>query len=291
MVVSKNDADSGMRVLRSIQAHDLAITRGVFRGGRDPWPFLPILHCDLFLSAEPAQVLKAKEAKVPAALIMAPPRARVADESEVRIAFDGDAVLFDDESQRIYDREGLLAFQAHEATHAEQPLEPGPFRPFLEGLSRVQSHFPEEGSPIRTALVTARDAPAHFRVINTLRSWNVRVDETYFLGGLDKTAFLEAFGAHIFFDDQLANAQLAAQRVPSAQVVWPSQELGAPNPAAPLAAAGKTRRPKARADQLLTFPPMTNRAASGTPASPKGSPNGEQALGLDTIAVAEEVLE
>jgi len=231
VILSRNDADSAMRVFRSIEARGLPISRGIFRGGREPWPLLPALSCDVFLTAEPEQVLRARDLGVPAALIMPPPEATTEDDSsEVRIAFDGDAVLFDAASQRIYDQQGLDAFHAYEEAHAEEAMSPGPFRPFLEGLARVQGHFGPV-SPIRTALVTARAAPAHFRVVNTLRAWGVRVDETYFLGGADKTAVLRAFGAHIFFDDQLVHAERAARSVPSAQVLWPSEVLPPPDEA------------------------------------------------------------
>jgi 5'-nucleotidase len=226
IIFSRNDAESAMRVFRSIDAWDLDITRGIFRGGRDPWPFLPALSCDVFLTAEPGQVHKAREQGVPAALIMPPPAsAEVGEETEVRIAFDGDAVLFDARSQRVYDHEGLDAFHAYEAAHAEVAMSEGPFRPFLDGLARVQAHFVGD-PPIRTALVTSRGAPAHLRVVNTLRAWGVRIDETYFLGGVDKTEVLAAFGAHIFFDDQRAHVERAASRVPAAQVLWPPDVLG-----------------------------------------------------------------
>ena len=225
IIFSRNDADTAMRVLRSVEAHGLRITRGVFRGGREPWPLLAPLSCDVFLSTEREQVLKAREHGVAAAMIAPPPAlADTVDAGEVRIAFDGDAVLFDDESQRIYDDEGLEAFHAYEAAHADEPLSPGPFRPFLDGLARIGAHFGAT-SPIRTALVTARGAPAHYRVVNTLRSWGVNVDETYFLGGVDKADALAAFGAHIFFDDQLAHVESAAQKVPAAQVLWEENEL------------------------------------------------------------------
>jgi 5'-nucleotidase len=249
VVLSRNDADSAMRVFRSIEAHGLAISRGIFRGGRDPWPFLSALSCDVFLTAEPTQVLRARELGVPAALIMPPPTGEQdADLGEVRVAFDGDAVLFDDVSQRIFDRDGLDAFHAYEEAHAEEPMSPGPFRHFLEGLARVQDHFGAV-SPIRTALVTARAAPAHYRVVNTLRAWGVRVDETYFLGGADKTQVLRAFGAHIFFDDQLVHAERAASSVPSAQVLWQADDLEAPvGSAATSVVVPKPRRGANRAD-------------------------------------------
>jgi 5'-nucleotidase len=245
IIFSRNDADSAMRVLRSVEAHGLDITRGVFRGGRDPWELLPALSCDIFLSAEPSQVVKAHEQGVPAALIM-PSATSAAEASEVRIAFDGDAVLFDAESQQLYDKEGLDAFHDHEARRADQPLSPGPFRPFLDGLARIQARF-SGVSPIRTALVTARAAPAHYRVINTLRSWGVRVDETYFLGGVDKAEALAAFGAHIFFDDQRAHVESASQHVPAAQVLWPETEIapGAPKEAVVISVPrARRRRPR-----------------------------------------------
>jgi 5'-nucleotidase len=248
IIVSRNDADSAMRVLRSIESHGLDITRGVFRGGRDPWQLLPALSCDVFLSAEPSQVLKAHAQGVPAALIL-PGARHASDEAEVRIAFDGDAVLFDGDSQRVYDRDGLDAFHEYETSHADEPLSPGPFRPFLEGLARIQSRF-GAGAPIRTALVTSRGAPAHYRVINTLRDWGVTVDETYFLGGVDKAEALAAFGAHIFFDDQLAHVESASSRVPAAQVLWPEDAIEAVEPTDPVV----IRVPRRRARRSPTLP-------------------------------------
>jgi 5'-nucleotidase len=169
---------------------------------------------------------------VPAAQIL-PGASSASDDGEVRIAFDGDAVLFDGESQRVYDRDGLDAFHDHEASHADQPLSPGPFRPFLDGLARIQGRF-GASNPIRTALVTSRGAPAHYRVINTLRDWGVTVDETYFLGGVDKAEALAAFGAHIFFDDQLVHVEAASRRVPAAQVLWPEDQIEEVEPQEPV---------------------------------------------------------
>jgi len=268
IIFSRNDADSAMRVLRSVEAHGLDITRGVFRGGRDPWPLVPAMGCDAFLSAEPEQVLMAREQGVPAALILsAPAPSATEDMTEVRIAFDGDAVIFDAESQKVYDEGGLEAFHAHESSHADDAMSPGPFRPFLEGLARVQAHFGSI-SPIRTALVTARAAPAHYRVVNTLRTWGVRVDETYFLGGVDKAAVLAAFGAHIFFDDQRAHVESASRRVPAAQVLWPESEVAEAAAAQPpvviAAPSGSDAAPPAK----RTEKPVSPRAA-GRPAVPR----------------------
>ncbi|HET9852955.1 MAG TPA: 5'-nucleotidase [Candidatus Limnocylindrales bacterium] len=228
VLISRNSAESGLRVFNSIEAYGLSIERGAFRGGRDPWSVLRGFNCSLFLSAEPAAVVEALRAGVPAALALAPPAPAdepTADISEVRIAFDGDAVLFTDSSEQVYQREGLEAFQEHELDRIYQPMDPGPFAPFLRALSRVQAEFPPGESPIRTALVTARNAPAHKRVIHTLRSWGVRVDEAYFLGGMEKTPVLEVFKPHIYFDDQTAHLEAARATVPSAHVITEARQL------------------------------------------------------------------
>ena len=190
VVLSKNDPVSGLRVFRSAKQAGLAIERGVFTRGRSPYRYLDSLKANLFLSANEADVMGALEARVPAARVL-PESAQAASRhaDEVRIAFDGDAVLFSDEAELVYQRDGLEAFTRHEASRALQPLPPGPFKPLLEALHRLQS---EKASPmkIRTALVTARSAPAHERAVNTLMQWNIGVDEAMFLGGLDKGAFL-----------------------------------------------------------------------------------------------------
>ena len=252
IIFSRNDADSAMRVLRSVEAHGLDITRGVFRGGRDPWQLLPALSCDIFLSAEASQVRMAHDKGVPAALIL-PGATSSADVTEVRVAFDGDAVLFDAASQRVYDSQGLDAFHDREASLADEPLSPGPFRPFLDGLARIQERF-EGASPIRTALVTARAAPAHYRVVNTLRAWGVRVDETYFLGGVDKAAVLAAFGAHIFFDDQRVHVESASQHVPAAQVLWPETEIEPVKPEEPVVISVPRARPRRKPAAVRAAP-------------------------------------
>lgn len=226
VVISKNDADSAMRFYNSIEHHSLDVTRGAFTSGRDAAPYLRSFHGDLFLSAEENEVVEARRAGFPAALICPPPENPVIDErpDEVLIAFDGDAVLFDDESERVYQEQGLEAFLEHEAALADEPMNPGPFEPFLRALKRVQDRFPSEGAPIRTALVTARNAPAIKRVVNTLRSWGVRVDESFFLGGVEKAGVLQELRPHIFFDDQESHLAAAQKVAPSAHVVGiPSQ--------------------------------------------------------------------
>jgi 5'-nucleotidase len=219
VVLSKNDPVSGLRVFRSASRAGLQIERGVFTRGRQPWRYLDSLKANLFLSANEADVMSALEAKVPAARVYPESilaASRHAD--EVRIAFDGDAVLFSDEAERVYQKDGLDAFTRHEAARVLQPLPPGPFKPLLEALHRLQSEK-NTAVKIRTALVTARSAPAHERAVNTLLNWNVGVDEAMFLGGLEKSAFLKAFEPDFYFDDQrghvdLARAHVAAGHVP-----------------------------------------------------------------------------
>jgi 5'-nucleotidase len=218
VILSRNDPVSGMRVFRSAQHYGLNIQRGTFNRGEPPWRYLKPLHANLFLSTHLSDVRAALEAGVPAAQVY-PHSAHASDQHphEVRIAFDGDAVLFSDEAERVFQSQGLNAFQQHERDNAAQPLLAGPFKPLLEALHRLQ----EAGTSrmrIRTALVTARSAPAHERAIRTLMDWNIQVDEAMFLGGLAKGEFLREFEPDFFFDDQTGHVNSAALHVPSGHV-------------------------------------------------------------------------
>jgi len=218
VILSRNDPVSGMRVFRSAQHYGLPIQRGSFTRGQSPWRYLKPLNANLFLSTHLSDVRAALDAGVPAAQVY-PHSAHASEEHphEVRIAFDGDAVLFSDEAERVFQAEGLSAFQAHERAKAAQPLLAGPFKPLLAALHRLQ----QEGTPamrIRTALVTARSAPAHERAIRTLMEWNIEVDEAMFLGGLPKGEFLREFEPDFFFDDQTGHIESAAQHVPAGHV-------------------------------------------------------------------------
>jgi 5'-nucleotidase len=219
VLLSRNDPVSGMRVFRSCRAHGLAsVQRGVFTQGREPFAYLRPLGAQLFLSANERDVRAALHLGYPAARVLTESvRAGDAHPDEVRIAFDGDAVLFSDEAERIYQAEGLAAFQQNESAKASQPLPEGPFKPLLAALHRLQ----QAGSGamrIRTALVTARSAPAHERAIQTLMSWNIAVDEAMFLGGLEKGPFLREFEPDFFFDDQTGHVSSAARHVPAGHV-------------------------------------------------------------------------
>ena len=218
VILSRNDPVSGMRVFRSAQQYGLPVQRGVFTRGQSPWRYLRPLNAHLFLSTNEADVRSALGAGVPAARVY-PHSARASSEHphEVRIAFDGDAVLFSDEAERVYQHRGLDAFQAHERDHSATPLAAGPFKPLLLALQRLQ-HAPSPGMKIRTALVTARSAPAHERAIRTLMDWNIEVDEAMFLGGLAKGEFLREFEPDFFFDDQTGHVDSAAAHVPAGHV-------------------------------------------------------------------------
>ncbi len=217
ILLSRNSADTGLRIFNSIEHYRLDIVRAVFTSGAPVYPYIAPFAADLFLSANPESVHHALDHGIAAATIL-PSKAPERPSNQLRIAFDGDAVLFGDESERISRERGVDAFADHERSRAEEPLSGGPFRGFLAALHRIQDAFPPESSPIRTALVTARSAPAHKRVILTLRHWGVRLDEALFLGGRDKGPFLRAFGADIFFDDSPHNIESARQHVASGHV-------------------------------------------------------------------------
>jgi 5'-nucleotidase len=218
VILSRNDPVSGMRVFRSARHFGLPVQRGVFTRGESPWRYLRPLAANLFLSTNEADVRSALQAGVPAARVFPESaRASAAHPDEVRIAFDGDAVLFSDEAERVFQQQGLAAFQDHEHRRAGTPLAPGPFKPLLEALHRLQRE-PEANMRIRTALVTARSAPAHERAIRTLMDWHIEVDEAMFLGGLPKGIFLREFEPDFFFDDQTGHVENAAPHVPAGHV-------------------------------------------------------------------------
>ncbi|HMB56396.1 MAG TPA: 5'-nucleotidase [Arenimonas sp.] len=230
ILLSRNSSDTGLRIFNAIEHYGLGIIRAVFTSGAPVYPYIKPFGAQLFLSANPESVRRALEHGVAAATILpaksagdSAGEASTPDEKEdvsgqLRIAFDGDAVIFGDESERVSQQDGIAAFHAHETERAHEPLSGGPFRGFLAALHELQQAFPARNSPIRTALVTARSAPAHKRVILTLREWDVRLDEALFLGGRDKGPFLQAFGADLFFDDSKHNVENARQHVATGHV-------------------------------------------------------------------------
>lgn len=223
IIMSRNSADTSLRIFNSIEHYGLGISRAALAGGNSISPYLRAFDTDLFLSANENDVQRAIDTGIAAGIIRTDQSYNFAKREEIeqiRIAFDGDAVIFSDEAEIIYKREGLEAFKEHEKNNAATELPKGPFAKFLKTLSDLQTEFPREKTPIRTALVTARSAPSHERVIRTLEAWNVRIDEAFFLGGMEKTQILNAFNAHIFFDDQDTHVDKASKVVPSAKVPY-----------------------------------------------------------------------
>ncbi len=225
VIVSRNSADTSLRISNSIDFYGLDITRAAFTGGQPVAKYLNAFDVDLFLSAAEEDVQAAVESQVASGLIYdGPSQSNGKKLQQIRIAFDGDAVLFSEESENIYQQQGLEAFIEHEKINAKLPLPEGPFAKLLKTLSYLQFQLDsvtDGPTLIRTALVTARNSPAHERVIRTLRAWNVRVDETFFLGGVSKDQVLEAFAPHIFFDDQHLHCDGASKVVPTARVPYP----------------------------------------------------------------------
>ncbi len=219
VLISRNSADTGLRIFNSIEHYGLDITRAAFTSGNPPWSYAQSFQADLFLSADPQDVANALDAKMAAATILPHPSgAKQSSNDELRIAFDGDAVIFSDQSEQVFQSKGLEAFNETEKTAANQPLLGGPFKPFLAAIHRIQTAYDAEKSPIRTALFTARAAPTHERVIRTLRAWDIRIDEAVFLGGMDKGEFLKSFQADIYFDDQQGHCESTRQHVPTGHV-------------------------------------------------------------------------
>lgn len=217
ILLSRNSADTGLRVFNSIEHYKLNITRAAFCGGESPYRYVSAFGCHLFLSTHAEDVRNALEHGIAAATLL-PSSKVVRDDDELRFAFDGDAVIFSDEAEKVFKSEGLEAFTRSEKASARKPLNAGPFKNFLGALHGLQAEFGPGKCPIRTALVTARAAPAHERVVMTLREWNIRIDESIFLGGLPKGEFLKAYGADVFFDDQQQHCESASPHVATGHV-------------------------------------------------------------------------
>ena len=220
IILSRNNAATGLRIGRSIEHYDLEIERTGWTAGTPVSRYLDAFKVDLFLSAHAPDVEDAVNSGVAAATILPHTPITTEESDMVKIAFDGDAVIFGDESEKVYQEEGLEAFIAHERENAKNPLSQGPFFKFLKTISEIQDKFPMEGSPIRTALVTARNFSTHERVLGTLEGWGVRVDEAFFQGGVQKYEVIKAFGADIFFDDQDTHLEDTSKETPSSKVPY-----------------------------------------------------------------------
>ncbi|MGD9873574.1 MAG: 5'-nucleotidase [Kiritimatiellia bacterium] len=224
VILSNMEPEVGVRVMNSVEHHKLDITRSAFIGGEPVAKYLDAYNVKLFLSRSEKDVQEALDCGVAAGLLYDPPvQAAEDDLKQLRIAFDGDAVIFSDDSEQIFQEQGIDAFYRHEKANAENPMAAGPFASFLRAIAEIQKECRRQGgeAPIRTALVTARSSPAHKRVILTLRAWGIRIDEMFFMGGVSKDQILKQFNPHIFFDDQHAHAGPASEFVPSARVLTP----------------------------------------------------------------------
>jgi len=217
ILLSRNSADTGLRIFNSIEQHHLEIQKAAFCSGSSPYRYISAFNSHLFLSTDGQDVRLALENGIAAATILNSKQANIDDE-KLRFAFDGDAVLFSDEAEKIYKSKGLEAFARSERKAAKLPLTGGPFKDFLAALQMLQHEFGPDDSPIRTCLVTARAAPAHERVVRTLRDWHINIDESLFLGGEDKGAFLRAYDADVFFDDQEGHCESTREHVATGHV-------------------------------------------------------------------------
>lgn len=225
VVMSRNSPETGVRMLNSIKSYGLDITRIALSGGEPLSPYVESFSIDLFLSKDEKDVQAIIDTNFCAAAILYPPPENYSSlDKRVKIAFDADAVLFSEDSELRYKKDGMDAFHKYESEHSEDPLTEGPFAKLLKKLSKVQEYLSSsiKESPLRLAIVTARNAPSHMRVINTLRKWGVYIDEAYFLGGWSKDSVLKAFGAQIFFDDQDTHLVKSSKVVPSAKVPYKS---------------------------------------------------------------------
>lgn len=224
VVMSRNSPETGICVLQNIRDREINITRHAFTGGEPVIDYLDAFDVDLFLTTNVSDAQSVIDGKKCAAAVVKAPPGDPAEipKDQVRIAFDGDAVLFDEESEIVYKTMGLEHFQKNENMKQDKPMAEGPYAAFLKKLSRLQERLPfkVELSPIRIAIITARSAPAEMRVVKTLRHWGVYVDETFFLGGVEKTKILEAFKPHIFFDDQELHLEKVSNIIPSGKVPY-----------------------------------------------------------------------
>jgi 5'-nucleotidase len=225
ILLSRNDPDTGLRVMKSIEAHSLPITRAAFLGGSQPYPYIQAFNACLFLSGDEENVQEAVMNKFPAGRVLECDYVDDPNDQELRIAFDFDRVVIDDEAERVYEAGGLEKFQESEVAKALVAHSPGPLKRLLEELGRLHRRELERAAEdesyvprIKTAIVTARNAPAHQRVVTTLREWGIQVDETFFLGGMEKRRVLEVFKPHIYFDDQLTHLGPTSGTVPSVHV-------------------------------------------------------------------------
>ncbi len=223
VVMSKNTPDTGLRIHHSIKHYNMDITRSAFSGGESLAPYLRAFEVDLLLTRDPRDVQTAIDTEeCAAAVIYDPPHNFQPDQEQIRLAFDADAVVVGDDSEYIYRTEGLVNFQRHEEANEDIALRRGPFTKLVKVLSQINQHIGPERSPLKLSIVTARNTPAHVRVIKTLRNWGIYIDQAFALAGLPKERVLQALKPHIYFDDQPAHLIAASRHIPASQVPYRS---------------------------------------------------------------------
>lgn len=225
ILLSRNDPDTGLRVLKSIRLHGLPISRAAFVQGRTPFRYLEAFNAALFLSANAEDVRMAVGRGAPAGQVLPTTFIDDTTESELRIAFDFDGIIGDDSAEAIFKSSGLAAFHSAEAEAAAVPMPEGPLAKFFRQVAKLQERErakqaaePAHEPRLRLAIITARNAPAHERVVTTLREWGIEIDEVFFLGGIDKSRILKEFRPHIFFEDQLSHLEGTSSICPSVHV-------------------------------------------------------------------------
>ncbi|MFD6636275.1 5'-nucleotidase [Micromonospora chalcea] len=225
IILSRNDPDTGLRVMKSVEHYGLPITRAIFMQGKSPYKFMPVLHMSLFLSANPTDVKEAMARDLPAGQVLPSKYTEDDSDQDLRIAFDFDGVLADDASERVMQAEGLDRFHAHETANAVTPHSPGPLHDFLKQVNMIQrreeakrASDPSYRIRLHVSIVTARNAPSHQRAIASLKAWGVTVNDAFFLGGIDKGAVISVLKPHIFFDDQEGHLMSTSQVAPSVHI-------------------------------------------------------------------------
>lgn len=225
VLLSRNSAATGKRVFRSIKHYGLDISRAAFMEGVSPYEYVPAFNASLFLSTNEEDVKSAIDAGYPAGVVL--PSKFVNDEGdqELRIAFDFDGVIADDEAEAVYKGGDLPDFHEYETKKSAIPHQPGPLADLFKKLSFLQRLEDREVERdrkyrriLRTSIVTARNAPAHERVITTLEHWGVSANEIFFLGGMSKDRILTRLKPHMFFDDQRSHLESDAGDIPMVHI-------------------------------------------------------------------------
>ncbi len=226
VLLSKNSPETGERVFRSIKHYGLDMCRACFTTGKQNFQYLPAFNAALFLSANVNDVKDALTAGYAAGRVL--PTKYVADDDsdkQLRLAFDFDGVLATDESEKIYKASGdINQFYSHEVAHAGEALQLGPVGALLQKISAFQQLEKQRALQdasyqriLKTSIVTARSAPAHERVVASLKAWGVEVDDAFFLGGIEKARILNILKPHIFFDDQMTHFE-GIENVPAVHI-------------------------------------------------------------------------